>query len=356
MPATQTHPHAQPHGAGTASAPLAWSGRLDVAERSRPGGLLTAALTQCATERDLSLSQLAQALGVSYWSLSQLRVGLRPIESLDDDVLQGCMALLGLPRLTVLHLAGLLSTDELLAHDDLTAADLLHLREMTRPDPADWVLQPPPNPARALQHLSLDELTMLFQAHADKPGVLRCVLAELESRPPSRAERLRAQLRSALPQTDSTSSRASAAETPPASAVLGCVQCHKRLRVPHLASASEIRCPHCHTEYAVHWQGLVCLVQALPTAAQTDTDTDADEEAHQHHAAPDGSADDNQDPWAVLGLPADSPWPQVERARRSLLQQYHPDRLGHVSPLVRQLAETAFKRVNDAFETLKAQR
>jgi len=352
MPVTQTHQHADRHGPNTTGASLAWSGRLDVAERSRPGGLLTAALMQCATERDWSLSRLAQALGVSYWSLSQLRVGLRPIESLDDDVLQGCVALLGLPPLTVQHLAGLLSADELLAHDDLTAADLLHLREMTRPDPADWVLQPPPNPARALQHLSLDELTTLFQAHADKPGVLRCVLAELESRPPSRAERLRTQLRNALPQAQNDD----AAQATPTSAVLGCVQCHKRLRIPHLASASEIRCPHCHTEYAVHWQGLVCLVQVLPGAAQAETDTDAADEASQQHAAPDSSADDSQDPWAVLGLPANSPWPQVERARRSLLQQYHPDRLGHVSPLVRQLAETAFKRVNDAFETLKAQR
>ena len=45
----------------------------------------------------------------------------------------------------------------------------------------------------------------------------------------------------------------------------------------------------------------------------------------------------------------------VERARRSLLQQYHPDRLGHVPPLVRQLAEAAFKRVGEAYDTLKAQ-
>jgi curved DNA-binding protein CbpA len=46
----------------------------------------------------------------------------------------------------------------------------------------------------------------------------------------------------------------------------------------------------------------------------------------------------------------------VERARRMLLQQYHPDRLGHVPPLVHKLAEDAFKRVNDAYDALKAQR
>jgi DnaJ-class molecular chaperone len=45
----------------------------------------------------------------------------------------------------------------------------------------------------------------------------------------------------------------------------------------------------------------------------------------------------------------------VERARRALLQAYHPDRLGQVSPQVRQLAEEAFKRVNDACERLRAE-
>ena len=63
---------------------------------------------------------------------------------------------------------------------------------------------------------------------------------------------------------------------------------------------------------------------------------------------------DDSSPWTVLGLTEGSPWEAVERARRSLLQQYHPDRLGHVSPLVRQLAEEAFKRVSEAYDTLKA--
>jgi len=68
---------------------------------------------------------------------------------------------------------------------------------------------------------------------------------------------------------------------------------------------------------------------------------------------PDVSNADPQDPWAVLGLPPGSDWDAVECARRSLLQQDHPDRLGQVSPLVRKLAKEAFKRVGDACEAFK---
>ncbi|MCY1540115.1 hypothetical protein D9M68_757340 [compost metagenome] len=58
----------------------------------------------------------------------------------------------------------------------------------------------------------------------------------------------------------------------------------------------------------------------------------------------------------MLGLDENSPWDAVERARRMLLQQYHPDRLGHVPPLVHKLAENAFKRVSEAYDTLRSRR
>ena len=71
-------------------------------------------------------------------------------------------------------------------------------------------------------------------------------------------------------------------------------------------------------------------------------------------AATDGAAEAT--PWSVLGLEEHSPWEAVERARRTLLQQYHPDRLGHVSPLVQKLAEREFKRVSEAYDALRARR
>jgi RNA polymerase subunit RPABC4/transcription elongation factor Spt4 len=330
--------------------PAAWSGRLNVAEMSRPGGLLTAALMQCAAERDLSLSELATALGVNYWTLSQLRIGFRTIESLDQDVIDGCSALLDLPALTIQALAGLVSPADMLTSADLTAEDLLHARQLASTEPDSLILLPPPNRARPLQGMTIDELVELHREHASHPVVVEMLRAELGLRPRSKTEQLRAAIAPetiATPEPDDAP-RASAAA---ASGILSCAHCQKRLRIPHLPEPGEIRCPSCSTEYSVHWQGMVCLVQALDDLASS-----ADEDDQDHAEAANGPFTEPQNPWSVLGLAPNSPWDQVERARRSLLQQYHPDRLGHVSPLVRQLAEAAFKRVNTAFETVRAQR
>ena len=327
-----------------------WSGRLDVGEIARPGGLLTAALMQYAAEHELSQSELAAALGVSYWSLSALRIGFRAIESLDDDVIQGCSAVLDLPPLTIQALAGLLTPNDVLACSELTAEDVLHARQLARTEPADLVLLPPANRTRPLQGLSVDEMAELHREHADKPALVALLRGELACRPFSKTERLRAAVAletAAAPEPETTTGP----DTAPASGILCCSRCQKRLRIPHLPEPGEIRCPSCRTEYAVHWQGLVCLVQALADTANGEGDGDED-----RAGAVDEAATAPPDAWSVLGLAPNSPWDQVERARRSLLQQYHPDRLGQVSPLVRQLAEGAFKRVSDAYETLKAQR
>jgi DnaJ-class molecular chaperone len=115
-------------------------------------------------------------------------------------------------------------------------------------------------------------------------------------------------------------------------------------------SPSDIRCPACQTAYAWHWLDSGGVVQRLePPQDDADFEDGADPQ-------PDLSHTPVANPWAVLGVAQGSPWAEVARARRMLLQQYHPDRLGHVPPLVHKLAEDAFKRVNDAYDALKAQR
>ena len=318
---------------------MPWSGRVSVDDVGRPGGLLIAALLQCAEERGLSLSELATHMGVSYWSLSQLRIGFRPIETLDEDLAQACADYLDLPRLTVDMLAGLLDPAQAFAEEDLSGEDILHARQLLARTPDALLLLPAANRMRPLQGLAVDELAALHRAHGSNPAVVAVLRAELNHRPMSKTELLRA----ALGPVAAADPAPSAQAEPPPSGILRCGCCQKRLRVPHLAEPGEIRCPGCQTEYAVHWQDSVCLVEriAAPEADDAPEDQAAD-------------ADDTS-PWAVLGLVEGSPWEAVERARRSLLQQYHPDRLGHVSPLVRQLAETAFKRVGEAYDTLKAQ-
>jgi DnaJ-domain-containing protein 1 len=95
----------------------------------------------------------------------------------------------------------------------------------------------------------------------------------------------------------------------------------------------------------------VCLVQRIEAP---EAEGDAEDSGEGDEALLDGATEAT--PWAVLGLEEGSPWDAVERARRALLQQYHPDRLGHVPPLVRQLAEREFKRVSEAYDALKTQR
>jgi transcriptional regulator with XRE-family HTH domain/uncharacterized Zn finger protein (UPF0148 family) len=321
-----------------------WSGRLEPADLARPAGMLIAALTRCADERGLSLSDMASAMGVSYWDVSQLRIGFRRLEALDDDMAQACADFLDRPVLTIHMLAGLLDPKEALQSTALTAEDIMYARQLRNCDPEALELLPPPNRARPLQGLGVDELGELHRAYGTNPAVHGAVRAELALRPMSKTEVLRAAVQAGV-----AASQAAVPPEEPVPGIMRCTACQKRLRIPHLSAPGEIRCPACQTEYHVHWQASVCVVQQQKRVEDEPPPEDEGVE----------SADGNMDveeAWAVLGLQPGCGWTEVERVRRSLLQQYHPDRLGHVSPLVQKLAEGAFRRVGDAYEVLKAQR
>lgn len=316
----------------------AWSGRVDPAELKRPGGLLIAALVQCASDRGLTLGQMAKAMGVSYWDISQLRIGFRRLSKLDEDLALACAEFLDLPPLSVRMLAGLLDPEQALASEPLTAEDIVHARHLAATEPAEVVLAAPADRSRPLAGASLDELEQLHRRYGRNPAVLQALREELHGRPSARIEALR---QAVAPQAEPPApSAAREARTGPA--LMRCAGCDTRLRIPRLSEPGEIRCPSCKAEYLVEWQAGVCLVQAQPAPGED--------------AAPaDGGEMDVDQALAVLGLEQGCPWEEVERARRSLRQHYHPDKLAQVSPLVQTLAEDAFKRVNQAYEVLRAQ-
>jgi transcriptional regulator with XRE-family HTH domain len=103
---------------------IPWSGNLDEAELSKPGGLLLAALIRAANERRLQLNDMAKELGVTYGYINQLRNGIRQVNQVSDDFALACALFLGVPRLSVLMLAGRITPEDAFEHRELMAAEI----------------------------------------------------------------------------------------------------------------------------------------------------------------------------------------------------------------------------------------
>ncbi|MBL8955869.1 MAG: J domain-containing protein [Myxococcaceae bacterium] len=61
------------------------------------------------------------------------------------------------------------------------------------------------------------------------------------------------------------------------------------------------------------------------------------------------------DPWAVLGLVQGAPLAEAKKAWKALLVQYHPDKVAHLAPEFRQLAELRTREIMAAWEQLQAE-
>jgi hypothetical protein len=107
-----------------AEANAAWSGELSEIELKKPGGLLLAALIQCANSRGLSILDLAANLGVTYGYINQLRNGLRCVVQVSDEFTQACASFLQVPRLTVLMLAGKVTPADLVSPGSIAEREI----------------------------------------------------------------------------------------------------------------------------------------------------------------------------------------------------------------------------------------
>jgi len=67
---------------------------------------------------------------------------------------------------------------------------------------------------------------------------------------------------------------------------------------------------------------------------------------------PEGLPQQNQEALHTLGLTTGAADEQIKAQYRKLAGEYHPDRLGHVSPGLRELAEQKMKAINLAYQTL----
>jgi hypothetical protein len=59
-----------------------------------------------------------------------------------------------------------------------------------------------------------------------------------------------------------------------------------------------------------------------------------------------------KDPWAVLGIERGTPKDEARKAFRTLIAQYHPDKVAHLAPEFHALAERKTREILDAWEAL----
>lgn len=57
--------------------------------------------------------------------------------------------------------------------------------------------------------------------------------------------------------------------------------------------------------------------------------------------------------YAILGVTSTATADEVRKAYRDRAQQYHPDKVGHMAPEFRAVAEAKMKEINDAYERIK---
>ena len=61
------------------------------------------------------------------------------------------------------------------------------------------------------------------------------------------------------------------------------------------------------------------------------------------------------DPWSVLGIARGTPLAEAKKAFRALISQYHPDKVSHLAPEFRELAERRTRLILEAWEKVEAE-
>lgn len=99
------------------------------------GGPLMAALMHAAHERGHTTAELAEALDVTYGYIAQLRSGTRSSANVSDAFAARCARYLGIPRLTVLMLAGRVTSEDFFDENALNYTSLARAYMYIRNDP-----------------------------------------------------------------------------------------------------------------------------------------------------------------------------------------------------------------------------
>jgi hypothetical protein len=102
-----------------------------------------------------------------------------------------------------------------------------------------------------------------------------------------------------------------------------------------------------YDEFAKEAERIAAKTEAKESAAESS------ESARANATEPSPTPDGQPDPYVVLGIRRDAPLDDAKRAYREKIAQYHPDKVAHLGPKLREVAEAEARSINNAWEKLE---
>jgi len=190
------------------------------------------------------------------------------------------------------------------------------------------------------------DLQALFESAKTDEATLKHLASELKHRHVPTARSLASKVERALKEltsrgkSDRATTSDSAPEPPPKAQdrVITCKGCAAKLRVRLIEGVHHMHCPDCKAQFIATFERDVLSVEF-------DRENNANGKESERLTL--------EDAYRVFDATESTPWEQIEKARRRLIQQYHPDKVAALGPKLRQIAEAEGKRINQAFDLLR---
>ena len=133
------------------------------------------------------------------------------------------------------------------------------------------------------------------------------------------------------------------------SASFSCFQCGGSLRIRLPLTDAAFRCPKCRAEFGVTRAGDSPLVFVIVPDMSQFTSRASGTSTRRKREIP----KDVLVALTALGLEEEATFDHVKSAYRELVKGYHPDKVAHLGPDLRRLAEAKTKEINSAYRVLE---
>ncbi len=212
--------------------------------------------------------------------------------------------------------------------------------------------EPPGKASRPYIQKTIVNLQELFEASRDNPVELKKLATELSHRKVPKAVALTKKVSDALKGAPSKfdeppgkASRTLGSAPPAEYSVIDCQGCRERLPIKLDKETREFNCPNCKANYHASISGGVLSVVFMKT--------------QKGKAEPAPSKDgliSLKNAYRIFEADENKEWELIELARRSLIQQYHPDKIAALSEKHRAVAELEVKRIKAAYDVIRKAR